>query len=76
MNNSGAWSGMTFRSLSIELDGDQETAFTTTYSTDEDGEQVEVQTYSGETQTLQSIIRELKAKNEDLEARIAALEGA
>lgn len=72
---SGSWSGLNFRNVSIELDGDQETAFTTSYSTDEDGEQVETQTYNGETQTLQSIIRELKAKNEDLEARIVALEG-
>ena len=72
----GSWSGLSFRSVSIELDGDQETAFTTSYSTNEDGEQVAEQIYNGETQTLQSIIRELKAKNEELEARLAALEGA
>ena len=72
----GSWSGLSFRNVSIELDGDQEAAFTTSYSTNEDGEQVAEQTYNGETQTLQSIIRELKAKNDALEARIAALEGA
>ena len=37
------WSGLSFRNVTVELDGDQETAFTTSYLTDEDGEQVEVQ---------------------------------
>ena len=64
----GTWTGLSFRSVDIELDGDQETAFTTSYSTDENGEQVEVQTYNGETQTLQSIIRELKTRIDQLEA--------
>ena len=64
----GTWTGLSFRSVDIELDGDQETAFTTSYSTDENGEQVEVQTYNGETQTLQSIIRELKTRIDQLES--------
>ena len=72
--SNGNWSGLNFRNVTVELDGDQEAAFTTSYSTDEDGEQVETQTYNGETQTLQSIIRELKTKNEALKLRIEALE--
>ncbi len=66
--SNGSWSGLSFRSVDIELDGDQETAFTTSYSTDENGEQVETQTYNGETQSLQSIIRELKDRIAVLEA--------
>ena len=72
--SNGNWSGLNFRNVTVELDGDQEAAFTTSYSTDEDGEQVETQTYNGETQTLQSIIRELKTKNEAHKLRIEALE--
>ena len=53
----------------LELQGDDPTAYQTTYAVDEDGNQVEQQEYIGETETLLEIIR-------DLRARVEALEGA
>ena len=52
----------------LELDSDDSTSYQTTYSTDDEGNQVENQEYIGTTETLLEIIR-------DLRARVTALEG-
>jgi hypothetical protein len=61
------------RDVQIEMDADQPTAYTSTFAieTDEEGNEVQVEnsTYSGTTESLLEIIR-------DLRARVAALEGA
>ena len=53
----------------LELESDDSTSYQTTYSTDDEGNQVENQEYIGTTESLLEIIR-------DLRARVAALEGA
>jgi len=53
----------------LELQGDDPTAYQTTYVLDDEGQQVEQQEYVGQTETLLEIIR-------DLRTRLAALEGA
>ena len=55
--------------FNLQMESDDPAAFQTTYSTDEEGNQVENQTYIGTTEDLLSIIK-------DLRARVAALEGA
>ena len=59
--------------VSVQLDADDPTAFTSTFALEEDEEgnqiQVETKTYTGQTESLLDIIR-------DLRARLAALEGA
>ena len=61
--------GLINGAFSLRMQTDDPTAFQTTYSTDEEGNQVENQTYIGTTEDLLSIIK-------DLRARVAALEGA
>ena len=67
--------GLINGAFSLRMESDDPAAFQTTYSTDEEGNQVENQTYIGTSESLLDIIRELRAANTALEARIAALEG-
>ena len=53
----------------LAMDADDPTAYQTTYSTDEEGNQIEEETYVGTHEDLLSIIK-------DLRARVAALEAA
>lgn len=55
--------------FSLRMQSDDPSAFQTTYSTDAEGNQVEEQTYTGTTEDLLTIIK-------DLRARVAALEAA
>ena len=61
--------GLINGAFSLRMDTDDPTAFQTTYSTDDEGNQVESQEYIGTTEDLLSIIK-------DLRARVAALEAA
>ena len=56
-------------SFSLGMETDDPTAFTTTYTLDEEGNQVQEQIYNGPTEDLLSIIK-------DLRARVTALENA
>ena len=62
-------SGLINGAFSLRMESDDPAAFQTTYATDEEGNQVENQTYVGTTEDLLSIIK-------DLRARVAALESA
>ena len=62
--------------FNLQMESDDPAAYQTTYSTDEEGNQVENQTYIGTSESLLDIIRELRSANTALEARIAALEGS
>jgi hypothetical protein len=68
--------GLINGAFSLRMQSDDPAAFTTTYSTDDEGNQVENQTYVGTTESLLDIVRELRAANTALETRLAALEGA
>ena len=59
--------GLINGAFSLRMETDDPAAYQTTYSTDEEGNQVEKQTYIGTTEDLLSIIK-------DLRARVAALE--
>ena len=61
--------GLINGAFSLRMDTDDPAAFQTTYSTDDEGNQVESQEYIGTTEDLLSIIK-------DLRARVAALEAA
>jgi hypothetical protein len=61
--------GLINGAFSLRMQSDEPTAFQTTYSTDEEGNQVENQEYIGTTEDLLTIIK-------DLRDRVAALEGA
>lgn len=61
--------GLINGAFSLRMETDNPAAFQTTYSIDDDGNQVENQIYTGTTEDLLSIIK-------DLRARLDALEGA
>ena len=61
--------GLINGAFSLRMDTDDPAAFQTTYTTDDEGNQVEQQEYIGTTEDLLSIIK-------DLRARVAALEAA
>ena len=60
--------GLINGAFSLRMQTDDPTAFQTTYSTDEEGNQVENQTYIGTTEDLLSIIKDLRARIEQLES--------
>jgi hypothetical protein len=72
--------GLINGAFSLRMDTDDPAAFQTTFTTetDEEGNEVQVENteYIGTSENLLDIIRELRASNAALEARIAALEGA
>jgi hypothetical protein len=55
-------------SFSLRMQPDDPSAYQTSYSTDEDGEQVEEQTYIGTTENLLDIISDLRARIAELES--------
>ena len=59
--------------FSLRMDTDDPSAFQTTYSTDEEGNQVENQEYIGTTEDLLSIIKDLRARVTQLEADHATM---
>ena len=61
--------GLINGAFSLRMESDDPAAYQTTYTTDEEGNQVANQEYIGTTEDLLSIIK-------DLRARVAALEGA
>jgi len=54
--------------IQLQMQSDEPTAFQTTFSADEDGNQVENTTYIGESESLLAIIKDLRARVEALEA--------
>ena len=56
--------------FNLQMESDDPAAFQTTYSTDEEGNQVENQTYIGTTEDLLSIIRDLRSRVDALEAQL------
>ena len=60
--------GLINGAFSLRMDTDDPAAYQTSYSTDEDGEQVEEQTYIGTTEDLLSIIKDLRARVVELES--------
>ena len=54
--------------IQLQMQSDEPTAFQTTYSTDEEGNQVENTSYIGESESLLAIIKDLRARVEALEA--------
>jgi hypothetical protein len=62
--------------IDLAMQSDDPAAFTITYCTDEQGNQVENKTYVGNSENLLDIVRELRAANTALETRLAVLEGA
>ena len=62
--------GLINGAFSLRMQTDDPTAFQTTYSTDEEGNQVEKQTYIGTTEDLLSIIKDLRARVDALEAQL------
>ena len=60
--------GLINGAFSLRMESDDPAAFQTTYSTDEEGNQVENQTYIGTTEDLLSIIKDLRARIEQLES--------
>ena len=88
INNTGEVTipNQTTYSLGLRTQGDDPTAFQTTYSLDEDGNQVAEQAYIGETLDLLTVINDLKAQiatlqealteMDSLKLRLSALEGA
>ena len=59
--------------ITYALEADDPAAYQTTYSLDEDGQQVEEQTYIGATENLLNIIADLRARIEQLESDHATM---
>ena len=62
--------GLINGAFSLRMETDDPAAFQTTYSTDEEGNQVENQTYVGTTEDLLSIIKDLRTRVAALEAQL------
>jgi len=60
--------GLINGAFSLRMETDNPAAFQTTYSIDEEGNQVENQTYTGTTEDLLGIIKDLRARIEELES--------
>ena len=73
INNTGEVTipNQTTYSLGLRTQGDDPTAFQTTYSLDEDGNQVTEEEYIGETLDLLTVINELKAEITTLKTRLS-----
>ena len=67
--------GLINGAFSLRMETDDPAAFQTTYTTDEEGNQVEQQEYTGTTEDLLAIIKDLRARLAALEAgSVASLE--
>lgn len=64
--------GLINGAFSLRMESDNPAAFQTSYSTDEEGNQIENQTYVGTTEDLLTIIKDLRARVEALEAAATA----
>ena len=63
-----ATGSITPNSVTLRMESDDPAAYQTTFTTDEEGNQVEEQTYLGTTEDLLTIIKDLRARIEALEA--------
>jgi hypothetical protein len=67
-----ATGSITPNSVILRMESDNPAAYQTTFSTDEEGNQVEEETYVGTTEDLLTIIKDLRARVEALEAGATA----